>query len=97
MQQQSGILFSRIAKAMLHHFSSHQRADEVSKFFRENAFDGSEVRAVDQAVEVRKFLYLLCDFELNFLFVIFLFKTIRINADVLSRDLDSLTAYFQKL
>lgn len=57
MQRQSGILFSRVAKAMLHNFSSHQRADEISKFFRENAFDGSEVRAVDQAVEVNLYFF----------------------------------------
>ena len=53
MQKQSGILFSRVVKAMLHNFSCHQRANEVDSFFRSNPFDGSEVRSVSQAVEVR--------------------------------------------
>ncbi|XP_017485790.1 PREDICTED: puromycin-sensitive aminopeptidase-like protein [Rhagoletis zephyria] len=74
MQKQSGILFSRAVKAMLHNFSCHQRANEVDSFFRSNPFDGSEVRSVSQAVE-----------------------TIHINADVLARDLKSLTDFFQEL
>ena len=50
MQQQSGILFSRTVKMMLHHFNTAQRADEVELFFRDNIFAGAE-RAINQAVE----------------------------------------------
>ena len=64
MHKQSGILFSRTVKSMLHHFSSIQRAQEVEALFRENHFAASE-RAVDQAVETIRLNASLLERDLN--------------------------------